>query len=86
MYVAVADYESAEIKVYEGQFLEVLDQSNPTMWLVRTKPTKVRASIPVSCLCLMNIITSHGDVITKYLVINISITFYIKIITLTSTG
>ncbi|XP_067933210.1 obscurin-like [Watersipora subatra] len=43
-FVAVADYESAEIKVREGQFLEVLDQSNPHMWLVKTKPTKVNPS------------------------------------------
>lgn len=41
MFVAVADYESPELRVYEGQFLEVLDQSNPHMWLVKTKPTKV---------------------------------------------
>ena len=46
--MAVADYESDEIKVYEGQFLEVLDQSNPTMWLVKTKPTKVRPRIVIS--------------------------------------
>lgn len=45
MYVAVADYESAELKIYEGQFLDVLDQSNPHMWFVKTKPTKVKESL-----------------------------------------
>ena len=54
--MAVADYESAEIKVYEGQFLEVLDQSNPTMWLVKTKPTKVRPSI-IMCVCTSGVHT-----------------------------
>ncbi|KAF6037727.1 hypothetical protein EB796_003961 [Bugula neritina] len=44
VYVAVADYESPELKVCEGQFLEVLDQTNPHMWLVKTKPTKVNPS------------------------------------------
>ena len=52
--MAVADYESPEIKVYEGQFLEVLDQSNPHMWLVKTKPTKV-------CKCIKTVSKKVSD-------------------------
>ena len=67
--MAVADYESDEIKVYEGQFLEVLDQSNPTMWLVKTKPTKVRPRIVIS-VCSSCVHT--GGPYNKYCVKNSS--------------
>lgn len=59
MFVAVADYTPPKetidgLKVYEGQFLDVLDMKNPELWLCRTKPTKAHPSkqgwIPASYL------------------------------------